>query len=238
MFSHQGRNRTLKHNLRIATILSFVAGIVNVTGFLFLGQLTTNVTGHFAQFMNELLRIQPKHSLVYLLYILSFLLGATFSGIMMDRGRRLSKQNIYQTPLILEGMILICLPILLMIGLSLKDDMVACILLFSMGMQNSYVTHLSGAVVRTTHLTGLFTDLGIEISQWINSKLHPNTRKVKAMIKLRVRIIFSFFAGGIIGGLCYFKLSMELSTLLLGGIVLVISMLYDHHSNMKNRVHL
>ena len=46
MFRHQGKSRTLKHNLRIATVLSFVAGIVNVTGFLAFKQLTTNVTGH------------------------------------------------------------------------------------------------------------------------------------------------------------------------------------------------
>jgi uncharacterized membrane protein YoaK (UPF0700 family) len=53
MLRHQGRSRTLKHNLQIATVLSFVAGIVNVTGFLSIHQLTTNVTGHFAQFMYD-----------------------------------------------------------------------------------------------------------------------------------------------------------------------------------------
>jgi uncharacterized membrane protein YoaK (UPF0700 family) len=48
MFSHTGKNRTLKHNLKIASLLSFVAGIVNVAGFLSVQRLTTNVTGHFA----------------------------------------------------------------------------------------------------------------------------------------------------------------------------------------------
>lgn len=51
MFRHQGKNRTFKHNLQIATLLSFVAGIVNVSGFLVIRQFTTNVTGHFALFM-------------------------------------------------------------------------------------------------------------------------------------------------------------------------------------------
>jgi len=53
MFKHQGKSRTLKHNMRIATVLSFSAGIVNVAGFLAFNQLTTNVTGHFALFINE-----------------------------------------------------------------------------------------------------------------------------------------------------------------------------------------
>ena len=53
MFRQQGKSRTLKHNMRIATVLSFSAGIVNVAGFLALYQLTTNVTGHFALFIND-----------------------------------------------------------------------------------------------------------------------------------------------------------------------------------------
>ena len=53
MFRHQGKKRTAKHNLQIAVVLSFVAGMVNVTGFLFVGKLTTNVTGHFAYFIYD-----------------------------------------------------------------------------------------------------------------------------------------------------------------------------------------
>jgi hypothetical protein len=34
MFRHKGKTRTLSHNLKIASLLSFVAGIVNVAGFL------------------------------------------------------------------------------------------------------------------------------------------------------------------------------------------------------------
>ena len=48
MFRHQGKARTLKHNLGIASLLSFIAGIVNVAGFLAVQRLTTTVTEHFA----------------------------------------------------------------------------------------------------------------------------------------------------------------------------------------------
>ena len=50
MFRHKGKTRTFKHNLRLAALLSFIAGLVNITGVLFLNVLTTNVTGHFAFF--------------------------------------------------------------------------------------------------------------------------------------------------------------------------------------------
>ena len=48
---------------------------------------------------------------------------------------------------------------------NINGQVIACILLFAMGLQNSLVTKASQSVVRTTHLTGLFTDLGIELSQ-------------------------------------------------------------------------
>lgn len=58
MFRHKGKTRKLKHNLRIASLLSFVAGIVNVAGFLAVQHLTTNVTGQFAflwtKFLNSI----------------------------------------------------------------------------------------------------------------------------------------------------------------------------------------
>ena len=73
MFRHQGKTRTLIHNLRIASLLSFVAGIVNVAGFLAVQKLTTNVTGHFAFFVDELFKLDFWNGFVYFLYIFFFL---------------------------------------------------------------------------------------------------------------------------------------------------------------------
>ena len=58
MFRHFGKTRTLSHNLRIASLLSFVAGMVNVAGFLAVARLTTNVTGHFAFFVDEVFKME------------------------------------------------------------------------------------------------------------------------------------------------------------------------------------
>ena len=69
MFRHKGKSRTLKHNLRIASLLSFVAGIVNVGGFLAVQRLTTNVTGHFAFFVDEIFKLNFWQGFVYFLYI-------------------------------------------------------------------------------------------------------------------------------------------------------------------------
>ena len=67
-------------------------------------------------------------------------------------------------------------------------------------MQNSLVTQISASTVRTTHLTGLFTDLGIELSQLFFHNKEEHRKLLWNSIKLRLTIILFFFAGGVFGG--------------------------------------
>lgn len=227
MFRHQGKHRTLKHNLQIAIVLSFVAGIVNVTGFLAIQQLTTNVTGHFALFINDLAHFDFWRGTVYFLYIFSFLIGSFFSSFLIELSRKNKKLNIFVLPTIIESFTIITIAIWGNFNAFDYPDIIACLLLFAMGLQNSYVTKISNAVVRTTHLTGLFTDLGIELSQLFFKEFHPNRNKIIATIKLRIYIIAFFFIGGLVGGFIYSRLNFRLNTLLLGSAVLLTSLFYD-----------
>ncbi|MEQ6118659.1 YoaK family protein [Reichenbachiella sp. MALMAid0571] len=226
MFRHQGKSRTLQHNLRIAIILSFVAGIVNVTGFLSIKQLTTNVTGHFALFINDVSNLEFWKGTIYFLYIFSFLLGSFSSGFLIEKIRETKRLNVFVLPILIESLILMAIAVLSNFNY-LYPDLIACMLLFAMGLQNSYVTKISNAIVRTTHLTGLFTDLGIELSQLFFPKSHPNREKIKATIRLRVYIISFFFLGGLIGGFLYLRMGLQLNTLILGALILLISLFYD-----------
>ena len=98
MFRHQGKKRTAKHNLQIAVVLSFVAGMVNVTGFLFMGKLTTNVTGHFAYFVYDLSVAEFWKGLIYFLYLFAFLLGSFSSGLLIEIANYYQKHNRYLAP--------------------------------------------------------------------------------------------------------------------------------------------
>lgn len=227
MFRHQGKSRTLKHNLRIATILSFVAGMVNVTGFLAIKQLTTNVTGHFALFIYDVANFEFWKGTIYFFYILSFLFGSFLSSFLIEIFRENKKLNVFVLPTIIESVILISIALLSNFFEIKHPNLIACLLLFTMGLQNSYVTKISNAIVRTTHLTGLFTDLGIEISQLFFPKLNPNRDELKATIKLRVYIILFFFAGGLTSGFLYSKVNLKLNTLFIGAFILLISLFYD-----------
>jgi len=94
-----------------------------------------------------------------------------------------------------------------------------------MGLQNSLVTRISDARIRTTHLTGLFTDLGIELSQLFFYRAQEQHDKLVITIWLRLRIIAYFFTGGIAGGVFYVYL--ELHVLLIPATMLIVSLLYD-----------
>jgi uncharacterized membrane protein YoaK (UPF0700 family) len=227
MFRHQGKSRTTKHNLEIATVLSFVAGIVNITGFLSFNELTTNVTGHFALFINDVANFEFWRGTVYFLYIFSFLMGSFLSSFLIEKFRENKRLNIFILPTIIECLILISIGLMSNIVAIKSPELIVSLLLFAMGLQNSFVTKISNAIVRTTHLTGLFTDLGIDLSQLFFPNLHPNREKLKANIKLRIYIISFFFAGGLIGWFFYSKVDLKLNTLILGALILLGSLFYD-----------
>jgi len=196
-----------------------------VTGYLQIKQLTTNVTGHFALFIYDLAHLDFWKGTVYFLYIFCFLLGSFVSSSIFELKK--GSKNKFIIPTILESVLLIMVASTNIFSLFSSIEFIACSLLFAMGIQNSFVTKISNAVVRTTHLIGLFTDLGIDLSYLIFNKKNNLTEKVKENIKLRFAIITSFFGGGLIGGYLYSEINLKLSTLYLAALILLISLIYN-----------
>ena len=225
MFRHKGKRRTLVHNLRIASLLSFVAGVVNIAGFLAVHTLTTNVTGHFAYFIDEVFKLNLSQGLNYFMYILFFFLGSFISDLLVEYISTRNERLIYRIPIILESMLLFAIALFGQYLILHAPNVLACSLLFAMGIQNSLVTSISNATVRTTHLTGLFTDLGIELSQLFFYKLPHEKEKLYSSIKLRLTIISFFFLGGLLGGILYTKINLYV--LIFTASLLLIGLVYD-----------
>jgi uncharacterized membrane protein YoaK (UPF0700 family) len=226
MFSHKGKTRNIKHNLQIASLLSFVAGIVNVVGFLSVQQLTTNVTGHFAFLIEEVFNLDLSTAFVYFLYIFFFFAGSFVSSFIIEIVSRRNEHNIYLIPAALEIIILGGLAVIGKSLIAANPHLLVFALLFAMGLQNSFVTTISNATVRTTHLTGLFTDLGIELSRLFFYKKPEERNKLHSLIKLRFTIIACFFAGGIAGGFLYNKLNIH--ALFIAALLLLTGLAYDY----------
>lgn len=225
MFRHQGKTRTFRHNLGIASLLSFVAGIVNVVGFLAVQRLTTNVTGHFAYFIDEVFKLNFWQGFVFFLYIFFFFLGSFISNLLVEIISRKNENYVYVIPTIIESLILFACAFFGPYFINHNPDLFAFALLFAMGLQNSLVTTISNATVRTTHLTGLFTDLGIELSQLFFYRQQEQKVKLLSSIKLRLTIILFFFTGGILGGIFYSDIGLYVLTI--AGTTLILGLLLD-----------
>ncbi|MDR6942763.1 uncharacterized membrane protein YoaK (UPF0700 family) [Mucilaginibacter pocheonensis] len=199
MLRHLGIRRTYGHNVKIAAMLSLVAGFVNAAGFLAFAVLTTNVTGHVALFAERLVMKDWETARVIALWMSLFLAGAFSSSLIINtigRNQRFS----YVIPLLVESLVLLLVALL---GYRfdqslLARELFAGSLLFVMGIQNAMVSLVSGAEVRTTHLTGTFTDLGIELAQWIRPGQQEKAY-LTAKLKLRVTIIACFLSGALAG---------------------------------------
>ncbi|WP_343533990.1 YoaK family protein [Pedobacter sp.] len=225
MLRHLGAKRTPGHNLKLATLLGLTAGFVNAAGFLAYSVLTTNVTGHAALFAEHIATQDWKTAQVIALWMFLFLAGAFFSSLVLTYtgpNQRFS----YSIPILVEIVVLLFSAIYgnRYDATLVSKEIFAGSLLFAMGLQNALVSMISGSVVRTTHLTGTFTDLGIELAQLI--KRNENDRTVvKSKIKLRVVIIFFFMMGAIVGA--YLFSHYRFKSFFVPIFVLCYALLYD-----------
>lgn len=216
MFRHRGQQRNFRQNIRLAVLLCLTAGFVNASGFLGFFVLTTNITGHAALLAVKLTEGDLRAVRMVALWLVLFLSGAFCSSLY------LAKTGGYTLPILVE-IIILC-----MVGYFghtfdksvVKTEYFAGSLLFAMGMQNALVSVISGSAVRTTHLTGMFTDLGIDLAAAYMG--YPRVRK---KILLRLTIILFFLLGGIIGGFAFIKLHYHCFYIAVG--ILVVAMCYD-----------
>jgi uncharacterized membrane protein YoaK (UPF0700 family) len=199
MLRHLGARRTPEHNLRLATLLGMTAGFVNAEGYLGFSILTTNVTGHAALFAEKVATQDWATAQVIALWMVLFLAGAFISSLTLSV-TGYNQRYSYSIPILLEMLILTFSALYggRYDGTLLSRELFAGSLLFAMGMQNSLVSMVSGSVVRTTHLTGTFTDLGIELAQLVR-KDRKDIDAVRSKIKLRLVIIFFFMFGAVAG---------------------------------------
>lgn len=176
-----------------AFTLSLLAGVVNAVGLLgFEHQSVSHLSGIATQMG---VAISSLHGgWLHLLGIaLSFMLGAAISGAVINSpSLRLGRH--YDTLLFIEG------GLLLAALLMLREHVIFGHYLASAacGLQNAMATTYSGAIIRTTHVTGVFTDLGIQVGSALRGE--PFDRR-KAL--LFVLIITGFISGGALGALLF-----------------------------------
>jgi uncharacterized membrane protein YoaK (UPF0700 family) len=183
------------------------------------------MSGIVSSVADNLVLGQIALALAGLASLLSFIGGAMTTAWMVNWGLRRNLQSAYGRPLLLEA------ALLLLFGLfgtginffaGLFVPLTVLVLCFIMGLQNAVITKISHAEIRTTHVTGLVTDLGIELGKLFYINRMTRDKLVMAnrhKLRIHVTLIGSFFVGGLMGAIGFktigFLATVPLSILLL-----------------------
>lgn len=176
--------------------LACVAGIINVVGFLgFQQQAITHLTGNTSLLGAALVAGDGPATLQLTAMLAAFVAGAMLSGLLIqDSTLQLGRR--YGVALTLESLMLVVAAPLFARGHLAGPVLAAC----ACGLQNAMATTYSGALVRTTHLSGMFTDLGIMLGHALRGM--PLARRRLALCAL---VIGFFFAGGLLGAWLFLR---------------------------------
>lgn len=182
-----------------ALLLALLAGSVNAIGLMsFQHQAVSHLSGTATLFAASI--TDPSSSSIHLLFvILSFLLGSTLSGVFIE-GTALKQGRRYGVALCVEGTLLFASYYLLTIDSASGQYFASA----ACGLQNAMVTTFSGAIVRTTHMTGIITDLGLMMGAYIRGERF-DFRKAK----LFIIILSGFLAGGYLGAVLFNQYQLE-----------------------------
>lgn len=200
-------DRTTQANVRLGAFLAFVAGATNAGGFLAVGQYTSHMTGLLSSIADSLVLGQLTLAIAAAGAVVAFVGGAMTTAILVNWGLRRRLHSAYGLPLFLESVALLVFGVAgASIGVyePLFLPLTVVLLCFIMGLQNAVITKISKAEIRTTHVTGLVTDIGIELGKLLYINPRESGEPVLAnRRKLRIHtvLVSCFFVGGLAGAL-------------------------------------
>lgn len=204
-----GRERTPRANRHLGIALAFVAGAANAGGFLAVQQYTSHMTGVVSAMADNLALGQFALALGGASLLACFVAGSMTTAVLVNWARERELHSQYALPLLLEAFLL------LVFGSSgghiqeqiplLYVSSTVLLLCFLMGLQNAIITKVSNAEIRTTHVTGLVTDIGIGLGRLVYWQDHGPTPEQAAAnrqrLSLHAALALMFFIGGVVGAL-------------------------------------
>lgn len=194
--------------------LAFHAGYLNAGGFLATHRFVSHMTGFGTQVGMNISLKEFAIALEMLLAPLSFIGGAAFAGFLVDRKIVRGKP-----PKVLIGVAcIIALNVIVLVGgiyglfgtfgeplLFQRDFFLMFILCFTCGLQNGLFVTVTSGQIRTTHITGLSTDFGLNLVRIraLNKRELSQTEKRKN--RLRLKTIVAFFVGSMLSTIVFIR---------------------------------
>lgn len=198
-------NRSATTNLRLGCTLCGIAGATNAGGFLAVGKYTSHMTGILSSVADDLVLGQLPLALASMALVAAFVGGSMTTAWMVNWSLRRQMRSAFARPLVVEALLLLVFGIF---GTAINHfsalvvPITVLLLCFIMGLQNAVITKVSHAEIRTTHITGLLTDLGIELGKlfYLSGSTFP--KKVVAnrgKLRIHAKLVSSFFGGALVG---------------------------------------
>ena len=199
-------------------LLTFNAGCINAGGFLATGKFVSHVTGFATFFGVDFVDDRPESALGILSVPIFFLLGAFISGIFVDRPLQLKRRPRFDYVMGLSAICLflaagggmVFLAHLGRFGELIRLDQVyilLALLCLACGLQNGAITTSTGSSIRTTHLTGITTDLGLGLARLVTHRRQSKQFNQEVRSNLfRLGTIAAFVAGSAMGSWFFIKL--------------------------------
>ena len=221
-------HRSAASNLRLGCVLCVVAGATNAGGFLAVGQYTSHMSGILSSVADNVVLGQLQLAAAGLALLSAFIGGSMTTTWIVNWSLRRQMRSAFARPLLVES------ALLLIFGLfgtginhfaGLFVPLTVLLLCFIMGLQNAVITKISHAEIRTTHVTGLLTDLGIEIGKLLYINGPAYSQKVvanRSKLRIHALLVFSFLGGALLGAFG-FKTYGYISTVPLAIILLVLT---------------
>lgn len=211
--------RTPDGNAHLGWLLAFVAGATNAGGFLAVRQYTSHMTGMVSAAADGLVLGEPQALITAIGALLFFVLGAATTAVLVNIGRERQAHSMFALPLLLEAACLVTFGLMgawLARFQALLVPATVSVLCFTMGLQNALITKVSRAEIRTTHVTGLVTDLGIELGRALYHLRQGQPPAHTPRWRLLGGLLLAFAIGGVVGAWA-FKAMGYAATLPLAG---------------------
>lgn len=205
-----GRERSAAANWQLAGLLAFTAGAVDVSGYLSLRQFTSHMSGAVAGIAADLASGGVTILIRPMVVLACFLAGAAFCAVVVNWERRRDRESLFALPVLIEAVLLATVPFFA--GPRHLFSSLA-VLGFSMGLQNAVITKVSHHEIRTTHVTGMVTDIGIELGKlfyWNRTTGRVPVLAERRRLVLLCGLVTLFLAGGAMSAVMFSRVGFEL----------------------------
>ncbi|MGZ3690058.1 MAG: YoaK family protein [Pseudobdellovibrio sp.] len=201
-------------NRKLWAIMAFEAGCINGGGFLACHRFVTHTTGFATQFGYDLAAMKWTDALAMITVPVFFMTGAMVGAYFVDRPLHRQQPARFHILFFLMAFFLTSVTLLGSSGVFgafgqdldvVKMYSLIALLCLSSGMLNACSTTASKSYVRTTHLTGYTTDLGISFMRLFSLKDEDKIKTEKNANSIRLLVIISFITGTAVSCFLFLK---------------------------------